>query len=222
MKKTFKDYEFLDSLTALFLAEGIKRLSVGEIASRLHCSRRRLYSIAKTKEEIFCAIVERFFQSVLDQGDALIRSEPNLTSAIAIYLDLGVRMGRRIGVLFLKDLEESEPARIIFDNYQQARTFRLSELIDEGVRQGVFVPCHGLLVAEVILGAALRLRRPAFLSQAGLSIEAAFQEFYRVFLNGLLADATVPKAAQSDNKRADDDTISGQYKAQKKREMPDL
>ena len=201
MKKKIKDDEFLDALTNLFLLEGVKRLSVGEIASKLHCSRRRLYDIAKTKEDIFCTIVERFFQSVLDEGDALIRSEHSLTAAIAIYLDLGVRMGRRIGVLFLRDMEESEPARIIFDNYQQARTFRLSELIDQGVRQGVFVKCHGLLVAEVILGAALRLRRPAFLSQADLSIEEAFQEFYRVFLSGLLANATAPKTAQRDTQR---------------------
>lgn len=196
MRKTLTNDEFFDALTNLLLSEGIKSLTVGEIASRMHCSRRRLYDIAQTKEEIFCKTVERFFHSVLDEGEALIRSEQNLTAAIAAYLGVGVRAGSRISVQFLKDVEDSNSTRTIFDNYQQARTVRLSQLIDEGVRQGVFVTCHGLVVSELILGAALRLRRPVFLAQANLTIEEAFQEFYRILLGGLLADTTAPKTDQ--------------------------
>lgn len=195
MKKTLPDDEFLDTLTNLFLADGVKRLTVGEIAALLRCSRRRLYDIAQTKEEIFCAMVQRFFQSVLDEGEALIQVEPNLTEAIAAYLGVGVQAGSRLGVQCLKDIEESEATRSIFDTYQHARIFKLSQLIDEGVRQGVFVPCHGLLVAEAILGGAMRLRRPAFLAQADLTIEAAFAEFYRLFLGGLLVDVAAPTEA---------------------------
>lgn len=194
MKKTLPDDEFLDTLTNLFLADGVKRLTVGEIAALLRCSRRRLYDIAQTKEEIFCAMIERFFQSVLDEGEALIRSEPDLTGAIAAYLGVGVRAGSRLGVQCLKDIEEFESTRTTFDTYQRARTVKLSQMIDEGVRQGVFVACHGLLVAEAILGGAMRLRRPAFLAQAELTIEAAFEEFYRLFLGGLLVEAAAPAA----------------------------
>ena len=60
----------------------------------------------------------------------------------------------------------------------------------------MFAPCHGLVVSELILGAALRLRRPAFLAQANLTIEEAFQEFYRVLLGGLLIDSATPKVTQ--------------------------
>jgi len=70
-------------------------------------------------------------------------------------------------------------------------------LIDEGVRQGVFAPCHGLVVAEAILGAAMRVRRPEFLSEAGLTIDQAFREIERVLLGGLLkreAGLEVPDA----------------------------
>ena len=196
MKKKLTDDEFFDALTDLLLAEGIKGLTVGEIAARMHCSRRRLYDIAQTKEELFCAAVEHFFDGILGQGEALIDREQDLTAALAAYLDVGVRAASRISVQFLKDVEDSATARSIFDRYQQARTVRLSQLIDEGVRQGVFAPCHGLVVSELILGAALRLRRPAFLAQADLTIEEAFQEFYRVLLGGLLIDTTAPKVAQ--------------------------
>lgn len=196
MRKNLTDNEFMDALTALLLSEGIKGLTVGEIAARMHCSRRRLYDIAQTKEEIFCATAEHFFNGILAQSEALVGREQDLTAALAAYLDVGVQAAGRIGVQFLKDVEDSATARSIFDRYQQARTVRLSQLIDEGVRQGVFAPCHGLVVSELILGAALRLRRPAFLAQADLTIEEAFQEFYRVLLSGLLIDTAAPKAAK--------------------------
>ena len=194
MKKTLTDDEFLDALTDLLLAEGIRALTVGEIAARMHCSRRRLYDIAQTKEEIFCVLTERFFRQILGRGEVLASREEDLTGALAAYLDVGVQAASRISVPFLKDMEDSPAARKAFDNYQHARTVRLSELVDEGVRQGVFVQCHGLVVSELILGAALRLRRPAFLARADLSIEEAFQEFYRLLLSGLLADGAAPKA----------------------------
>lgn len=196
MKKRLTDEEFFDALTHLLLTEGIKGLTVGEIATRMHCSRRRLYDIAQTKEEIFCAIAQRFFDNLLRQGEALIHSEKDLTKALAAYLGVGVQAASRIGVQFLKDVEDSAVARGIFDHYQHARVMRLSQLIDEGVRQNVFTPCHGLVVSEVMLGAALRLRRPAFLAQANLTIEEAFQEFYRVLLGGLLINSAAPKVAQ--------------------------
>ena len=222
MRKTLTDDEFFDALTNLLLAEGIKSLSVGEIASRMRCSRRRLYNIAQTKEDIFCATVERFFHSVLDEGETLIRSEQNLTAAIAAYLGVGVRAASRISVQFLQDVEDAEPARTIFDNYQQARTMRLSQLIDEGVRQGVFVACHGLVVSELILGAALRLRRPAFLAQANLTIEEAFQEFYRVLLDGLLADATSPKTVQCDDQTSKGIARRAQQASSEKQKQQDV
>lgn len=222
MRKTLTDDEFFDALTNLLLAEGIKSLSVGEIASRMRCSRRRLYNIAQTKEDIFCATVERFFHSVLDEGETLIRSEQNLTAAIAAYLGVGVRAASRISGQFLQDVEDAEPARTIFDNYQQARTMRLSQLIDEGVRQGVFVACHGFVVSELILGAALRLRRPAFLAQANLTIEEAFQEFYRVLLDGLLADATSPKTVQCDDQTSRGIARRAQQASSEKQKQQDV
>lgn len=190
MARAVSDKEFLDGLTGLFLAEGISSLTVGEIAKRMHCSRRRLYGVAETKEELFHIVVARLFQGLLDEGDVLIGSgQQDITVTLADYLNIGLQAVGRMSAAFLKDIEEAAPSRSSFDAYQQARALGLAQLIDRGVNRGVFVPCHGQVVAETILGAALRLRRPTFLTTAGLTMEEAFQELYRVLLGGLLVDA---------------------------------
>lgn len=197
--------EFLNELTRLFVQEGFRSLTVGEIAARLRCSRRRLYDIAPTKEEIFCAMMTRRFRKTLDKGEALIRNEPDLTVAIVAYLDIGVQSSRNVSPQYLKDVESSEMARACFDAYQEARIRRLSELIDEGACKGVFVACNGLVVSELLLGAAMRLRQPAFLARAGLTIDEAFAELSRVVLGGLLvktaAAVTTPKDDQTGSRR---------------------
>jgi AcrR family transcriptional regulator len=194
MKQTLTNDEFLDELISLFCREGIKNLTVGEMAARLHCSRRRLYGIAETKEEIFRVAVDHFFRGLLDQGETLMREEKDPTAALAAYLDVGVHAGSRMCAQFVKDIESSDATRASFDAYQQARADGLSQLIDEGVRKGVFVACHGRVVSEMLLGAAIRLRRPAFLAQANLTIEEAFRELYRTLLGGLLVKGTAANA----------------------------
>lgn len=191
MRQTLTDTEFLDALTDLLLQEGIENLTIGELAARLHCSRRRLYEIAQSKEQIFCAAVSHYFKKVLEKSERVVREQRDITTAIADYLDVGVQASRQLSAQFIRDLERSRRARASFDAYQVARGVRLSELIDHGVRQGVFIACHGLLMSEAIFGAALRLRRQSFLDRAGLTMEEAFQEFYRVLLGGLLIKAPV-------------------------------
>lgn len=99
---------------------------------------------------------------------------------------------------------------------------RLSQLIDEGVHKGVFVACHGLVVSELILGAALRLRRPAFLAQAKLTIEDAFQEFYRVLLGGLMVNASATNAFQHDDQTNRGSARRTQQAASEKQKRQDV
>jgi AcrR family transcriptional regulator len=193
MGKGSDDEEFLGKLTELFLAEGISSLTVAEIAGRLRCSRRRLYEVASTKEELFYAIARRHFGRVLDKGEDVSRETGDLPRVIATYLEIGAEASNRFSMQFMRDLDGSEQGRAIFDEYQVKRTMRLCELIDSGVASGVFVACHGLVVAEFIRGGARRIRDPDFLARAGVSITDAFHEFYRVLLGGLLLDkATAP------------------------------
>ena len=72
MKKFLDDEAFHAELTNLFLSEGMRALTVGSIAARLRCSRRRLYELAQTKEELFCQVTQRHFDTALAAGDAVL------------------------------------------------------------------------------------------------------------------------------------------------------
>jgi AcrR family transcriptional regulator len=182
---------FLDELTELFIHEGIRDLTIGELARRMQCSRSRLYEIAPTKEQIFCSVVARFFDRALAQGRAQAALAPDAASALVDSLAVGVRASARISVAFLRDMEAIDEARQLYDTYQHERTTHFSELIAAGAAHGVFVECNAAVVAEIMFGAALHLRNSAFLARAGLTIDAAFEQFYGLLLGGLLRPGAV-------------------------------
>ena len=186
MKSKRTDEEFLQQLAALLLAEGIAQLTVAEIARRLSCSRRRLYALAEPKEGLFLTAARCLFDGLLQEGNAAIAQASDIPEAIASYLDVGVRAAGRLSMAFLADLENSRQGRKLFDDYQMGRSQGLTHLIDEGARQGLFAPRNAQVVAEVMLGAALRIRRPRFLAKSGLTMEKAFHELYELLLKGLL------------------------------------
>lgn len=178
--------EFLSDLFELFRVEGVSDLTVGEIARRLSCSRSRLYSVAETKEDLFLVVARRHLNSLLEESDTLRAREGDVVETITQYLDIGVRASALLGVPFLRDLDASRQGRRLFDSYQEKRGHGLAKLVERGVAQGVFHPRHATLVAEILMGGALRIRRTRFLARAGLTLEEAFSEFYELLLHGLM------------------------------------
>lgn len=186
MRQAPSDDVFLYQLIELFRQEGFRHLTIGDMAARLRCSRRRLYDVAESKEALIRVAVKRSFDDQLAQGEQVARDGKDITKVIVAYLDVGVRGSHGISPRWVFDINAGEDTRALFDAYQQARAARMADLITEGVHQGVFAPCHGRVIAEAVLYASMRLRQPDFLDQAGVSIEEAFREFYRVVLDGLL------------------------------------
>lgn len=203
MKTKRTDEEFARQLSDLVKREGISDLSVAQIAARLHCSRRRLYALAPTKEGLLQLVARSHFEAMLREGFEAAARESDPARAIAAYLRVGVTSTTCLGQAFLRDLEATEAGRQIFDRYQHARAEGGQRIVADGIRSGDFNGHNPLLVIELMLGMALRLRRPEFLERAELTISEAFEEAYAVLLEGLLARPRRRRGAEKPGARTD-------------------
>lgn len=181
------DEEFAQQLSELVKREGISELSVAQIAARLRCSRRRLYALAPTKEGLLHRVAAEHFDRMLREGFEAAAREGDAGRAIAAYLRVGVTWTTTLSQAFLRDLEASAEGRALFDRFQHARAEGGQRIVEEGISSGAFNAHNPAVAIEVLLGAALRLRRPDFLERSGLSISQAFDEAYSIVLGGLLA-----------------------------------
>ena len=151
----------------------------------MQCSRRRIYEIAATKEELFVNICRQVLDANLKRDLPRRSAKPTAPKAIATYLRATLNASG-LSKAALTDLDSTGAAARFSTPISWRGCAALEDMIDDGVRQGLLVPHNPRVISEAILGAAHRLRNQRFLEETGLSIGAAFTEFYEIVLNGLL------------------------------------
>lgn len=176
---------FFKELTTLMLREGVSSLTVGQIANRLRCSRRRLYEVAPSKERLFLKVADEMFRSLRTAGWAAARRQKTAGDRFAAYLEAGIFIVRQTSDAFFSDMDAMPAGRALFDNHQRERIAGLETLIDEGIRSGEFAKFHARVVAEILLSAARRMREPSFHQDTGATFEEAFSELSRLVRDGL-------------------------------------
>ncbi|MBK8630602.1 MAG: TetR/AcrR family transcriptional regulator [Sphingomonadales bacterium] len=181
--------ELLADLEALFFASGFRTITVDEIAARLKCSKRTLYEIAPSKQELFVLVIESWLDRIRHKGwqGALKHDDPE--QRMMAYLEPGVIETRAASRQFLADLQSYRPALTLLEAHQAQRTNVLMEIIEDGISRGRFKPFHSALVAEIFLAAVNRINEPAMLEQTGVEFSQAFDEFFRILTTGLFRDA---------------------------------
>jgi AcrR family transcriptional regulator len=181
--------QLLDDLQVLFLAEGFRHLTIGDLADRLRCSRRTLYGLAPSKEELVLIVVDRLFNrmGIEARTNAAACDDPG--EAIAAYLDAGMSTLTAAQSSFTEDLESYLPTRHLYDRHLAIALAVLGSLVEDGVRAGVFREFHPPLIAEILDACVARIRDPAALNRAGVSNAQAIAEFSRLIRHGLLVDA---------------------------------
>ena len=61
-----------DALVDLVLEQGFSHLTMDQFAAQLNCSKRTLYALASSKEQLAVLAVRHFFQRATDQVEAAI------------------------------------------------------------------------------------------------------------------------------------------------------
>jgi AcrR family transcriptional regulator len=192
-RQPHRDDHALDSLEEIFLGEGVRRVSVGELARRLRCSRRTLYALAKSKQELFLLVVDRFLTRIRRLGDEAASARDDPAARIEAYLEPGIQQVARSTNLFFADIAALPPAKRMLEEHQRQRIEGLRRIVTAGMRRRMFRGLHPHLVADVLSLAYRRVSQPEFLATANLSMTEAYAEVGRLFLHGLLH----PQAARA-------------------------
>ena len=182
--------DLVEALETLFLEEGFRDLTVDELAARLKCSKRTLYELAPSKQELFLYIVELWLRRIRHLGWAGALEHDDPEKRIIAYLDPGVTQSRLASRRDLQDMHSYRPALALLESHQRERTGVLRDIVEDGMRRGRFRRLHAVLVAEVFQAAVGRLNEPDFLENAGVSFSDGFSELYELLLNGLFSQSS--------------------------------
>lgn len=187
-KWSARQREIFDQLQELFLEEGFRHLTIADLVDRLRCSRRTLYSLAPSREELVVIVIDRLLNEMGTDAYARATACDDPGEAIEAYLGSAVTILSRARPVFTEDLESYGPTKHVYDHHLAIALGVLGRLVAEGVERGVFRPFHPPLVAEILDAAVARIRRPEVLVRCDVSAGQAVAELSELIRVGLVTD----------------------------------
>lgn len=177
--------ELLDSLEAIILTEGFRDLTVGVLAERLQCSRRTLYEIAESKNDLVLLVIDRVLRRLARRALEAVHAETTHFGRVRAYLIKGLVELRKATVNFTEDCAEMPDAHALLAGHFRYATSVVATMLAEGIDAGEFTDVHPRLVAEVLDAGIARLQEPGVLRASGISLARALEEFLTLVADGI-------------------------------------
>jgi AcrR family transcriptional regulator len=175
----------MDEAEALFAREGFLHLSTADLAARLRCSKRALYTIAPCAEKFFEAVLTRRLKGFEKTLICRIESAPDTTSALLAYIDSLVLILEGDSPVFLRDMQQFPAGLRLKREFQLRVADALARVIERGEREHVFRKIDPRVAAEALLVAVGRMIEPDFLSRSPITAAEAVRQLYQIFAFGL-------------------------------------
>ncbi|QKW22948.1 TetR/AcrR family transcriptional regulator [Kitasatospora sp. NA04385] len=175
-----------EELVALFVAEGFAQFTLDDLAARLHCSKRTLYGLAGSKEQLVRAAVVHFFREATARVGAALAAETDPAARLAAYLRAVSAELAPGSARFFDDLAAFEPAAEVYGRNTRAAARQIQQLIDDGVAAGAFRETHVAFAADVISSVMVRIQQRQVAEATGLADAEAYGHLAELLLHGLL------------------------------------
>lgn len=173
--------ELEDGVLALILQEGFAHLTLDDVAARLRCSKRTLYGLAASREQLVRAAVVRFFREATARVEAAVTDEAPIRS----YLEAVAAVLAAAGPAFFDDVASFPPAAEVYERNTRAAARRIGQLIEQGVAAGSFRSVHVGFVADLVAGQMVRIQQREVAAATGLSDSEAYAELAALVTAGL-------------------------------------
>ena len=188
----------------MVMVEGLAGLSVDEVARRLGMSKKTLYGIFRSKDELVAAVIERTLAEVRANIMRIMRAPTDFPGKLQEFLGYLSLQAARLGMPMQRDLHRLPPAVIerILRFRRERITGTLSRLVHEGIAQGFVRPDLDPQIAVLAyLGAVERVVDPAVLANEAFSATQAARGIMTIFFKGILTPEAQHLIPSADNGR---------------------
>ena len=163
---------------------------MGRLAERLHCSRRTLYELADSKEDLVLLVIDRLMRRLARRAHDAAHAETTHLNRLRSYLTKGLTEFHRVTVNFAEDVAADEAAHALISAHFRFGVNTVVNMLTEGIEAGEFTSTiHPRVAAEVLAAGLARLQEPTALRTVGVTFAEAVEEFMTLFTDGIRADA---------------------------------
>ena len=180
--------QLLGELVVVLLAEGFAHLTMDDLAARLHCSKRTLYVLADSKEQLVRAAVVHFFRTATGRVEAALAAATQPTERLTTYLGAVAAELTPVSERFFDHVSAFPPAAEVYERNTRAAAGRVQQMIRQGVDEGAFRPVDAAFAADVVTSVMVRIQQRRVAASTGLDDATAYEQLSDLLLRGLARD----------------------------------
>lgn len=128
----------LDSITDILVKNGLKATTMDSIASSLKMSKRTLYEIFSSKNEMVSEALNNLHRQLSEANKSIVKNSTNSMEAVLNCFLNHRDMMKKVNLEFYREIASFMHARAKPTTIQKAYIDNLLDILKRGARQGVF------------------------------------------------------------------------------------
>jgi len=181
--------EVLEQLDELFMKNGFSSFTISDLSREIGCSRRTLYELAPSKEQLVLVVLDRRLHRMGRAALGSIDPNASLIEQLRQYIQGGVAY--QLFAPMVDDLADEAPARRLVDRHYRFVMTVVQRLVAVGVERGEFGAVNPAVVAAVVTGSSLYFMQSEVSEDSGLPLAALVSGMLDLVLGGLPSQAVL-------------------------------
>lgn len=182
--------KILNIIEEKIFKEGFYKTTMDELASDLQMSKKTIYKIFPSKNDLVKEIIGRFTKRTEKTILEILHSDQNAVQKITRWLSILSKITTKISDKTLNDLRIHFPH--LWDEVDKFRTEmmtnNISKLIEQGKREGLVKELPTPIIMTVIISAIRSTVNPQFIIHNNFSLMNAAQVTFQILMYGILTE----------------------------------
>ncbi len=173
-----------------FLCDGFYKITMSEIASELHISKKTIYKYFPTKEALVESAIDFFTGAVRADVEKIVNSKENSVIKFCKLIERIWNIFLKVSDKWLNELHTFMPetwkkvddfrAKMIFKN--------ITKLIEQGKKEKLINDYPTPIIMNVFLSSVRATVNPEFVINNNFSLLQAIDSTFEILLNGILTE----------------------------------
>jgi len=130
----------LTEATNLFFQNGIRNITMDDIAGKLGISKRTIYETFKDKNELLINCFEEYSKEKYKVNEDIIKNSPNMLAAVCSFIQSGAMAIDLLNPAFFSDMKKyHNDIWVMASKQQNEKNYNLAYLLlRKGINEGIF------------------------------------------------------------------------------------
>jgi AcrR family transcriptional regulator len=182
--------KILANVSERFLREGFYKITMNEIASELHISKKTIYKHFPTKMALVEATIDYFAGAIRNDVEKIVNSKENSVIKFCRMIEKIWNIFTKINDKWLNELHTHLPdAWKRVDDFRTKMIFRnVTKLIEQGKSEKLINDFPTPIILNVFLSSVRTTVNPEFVINNNFSLAQAVESTFEILLNGILTE----------------------------------